>query len=320
VLNADRPIGSIMPLPRLLQRKLDAAAAAFLYPSGDPKIDFARPPGEPALVPADSVSWRIFKNPIALFVGGVAAVVLELAEPAVRAGVWEHSSFRKDPMGRLQRTAIAAMVTVYGARSIAEPMIEGIVRVHAKVAGRTASGAPYSARDPRLLSWVQATAAYGFAEAYSRYVDPLSRIEFDALYREGWAAARLYGALDAPTSVAELTALFDSMRGRLEPSPVIFEFLEIMHEAPVLPRPLMWLQRMLVRAAVEMIPDWLRERLGLTEAYGLRPWERWIVRLAGTLSDRIVLSQSPAAQSCIRLGLPITHLYVRSGPADTYCA
>jgi uncharacterized protein (DUF2236 family) len=320
VLDADRPIGSILPLPRLLQRKLDAAAAAFLYPTGDPKIDFARPPGEPALVPADSVSWRIFKNPIALFVGGMAAVVLELAEPAVRAGVWEHSSFRKDPMRRLQRTAIAAMVTVYGARSVAEPVIAGIVQVHAKIAGRTASGAPYSARDPRLLSWVQATAAYGFAEAYNRYVAPLSRIEFDALYREGAPAARLYGALDAPTSIAELTALFDSMRGRLEPSPVIFEFLEIMREAPVLPRPLLWMQRMLVRAAVEIIPDWLRERLGLTEGYGLRPWERWIVRLAGTLSDRIVLSQSPAAQSCIRLGLPITHLYVRSGPAHTYCA
>jgi uncharacterized protein (DUF2236 family) len=320
VLDAGRAIGSILPLPRLLQRKLDAAATAFLYPTRDPKIDFTRPLGEEALVTPDSVSWRIFKNPIALFVGGMAAVVLELAEPAVRAGVWEHSSFRKDPMRRLRRTAIAAMVTVYGARSVAEPMIAGVVRVHAKIAGRTASGAPYSARDPRLLSWVQATAAYGFAEAYSRYVAPLSRIEFDALYREGAPAARLYGALDAPTSIAELTALFDSMRGRLEPSPVIFEFLEIMREAPVLPRPLLWMQRMLVRAAVEIIPDWLRERLGLTEGYGLRPWERWIVRLAGTLSDRIVLSHSPAAQSCIRLGLPITHLYIKSGPSHTYCA
>ena len=67
--------------------------------------------------------------------------------------------------------------------------------------------------------------------------------------------------------------------------------------------------RMLVRAAVEMIPDWMRECLGLTEAYGLRPRERWIVRLVGAASDRIVLAESPAAQSCLRLGLPVTHLY-----------
>jgi hypothetical protein len=53
----------------------------------------------------------------------------------------------------------------------------------------------------------------------------------------------------------------------------------------------------------------MRDRLGLTECYGLRPHERWIVRLAGRLSDRIVLAESPAAQACLRLGLPATHLY-----------
>ncbi len=314
MLGADRPGGSILRLPRVLQRRLDAAARAFLGPTKDRRIDFSLPIGEEALAPPDSVSWRIFKNPIALFVGGVAAVVLELAEPAVRAGVWEHSSFRRDPVGRLRRTAMAAMVTVYGARSIAEPMIAGVVRMHANVVGKTPAGAAYSARDPRLLRWVQATAVFGFAEAYSRYVDTLGPVEFDAVYREGAPAARLYGALDAPTSAAELTALFDSMRDRLGPSPVIFEFLEIMREATVLPRPLFWMQGTLVRAAVGIIPDWLRERLGLTARYGLRPWERWIVRLAGKVSDRIVLSECPAAQSCTRLGLPIHQLYASVAP------
>jgi uncharacterized protein (DUF2236 family) len=316
VLDGDRPGGSILRLPRLLQRRLDAAAIAFLVPTKDRRIDFTLPLGEQALAPPDSVSWRIFKNPIALYVGGLAAVILELAEPAVRAGVWEHSSFRKDPMGRLQRTAMAAMMTVYGARSIAEPMIAGVVRMHAKVAGQTPAGAAYSATDPSLLRWVQATAAFGFAEAYSRYVDPLSPVEIDALYREGAPAARLYGALDAPTSAAELTALFASMRDRLEPSHVIFEFLRIMRETPVLPQPLFWMQGILVRAAVEIIPYWLRERLALTESYGLRPWERWIARLAGRLSDRIVLAECPAALSCMRLGLPINHLYVSVAPRN----
>jgi uncharacterized protein (DUF2236 family) len=54
----------------------------LLADAGRANVDFRIPVGEPALVPADSVSWRVFKNPVALFVGGVAAVLLELAEPA----------------------------------------------------------------------------------------------------------------------------------------------------------------------------------------------------------------------------------------------
>ena len=304
-----QPNSSIIRLPWRLQRRLDAAAGAFLNPRQGPAIDFAQPPGEQALVSPDSVSWRIFKNPIALYVGGLAGVILELAEPAVRTGVWEHSSFRTDPVGRLRRTGSAAMVTIYGARSIAEPMIAGVTRMHAKISGKTPAGAAYRASDPKLLAWVHTTAAFGIAEAYNRYVEPLSRAELDSLYREGAPVAQLYGALEAPRSDAERCALFDSMRGRLEPSPIVFQFLQIMREAAALPRPLRWMQRILAGAAVEIIPDWMRDLLGFTAAYGLHPHERWMARLAGTVSNRIVLPESPAAQACIRVGLPVTHLY-----------
>lgn len=305
------PSHSIIRLPWSMQSRLEAGVRALLNPKDDPRIDFTRPVGESALLPPDSVSWRIFKNPVALLIGGLAAVILELAEPAVRTGVWEHSSFRRDPMRRLQRTGLAAMVTVYGARSVAEPMIARVVRMHAKIVGETPCGMPYSANDPRLLSWVQATAAFGFAEAYSRYVRRLNREEFDAFYREGAPASRLYGAIEAPLSNAELQALFGRMQGRLNASPIIFEFLQIMRTTPGFPGPLRWIQGMLVRAAVEIVPDWIRECLGLTHQYGLGPAERWIVELAGAFSDRVVLSEGPAAQSCMRLGLPRMHLYGR---------
>jgi len=300
---------SIIRLPRSVRNRLEAGARSLLNPEDGPRVDFTRPLGEGALVSPDSFSWRIFKNPIALLIGGVAAVILELAEPAVRAGVWEHSSFRQDPMRRLRRTGLAAMVTVYGARSIAEPMIARIVRMHARISGETPGGVPYSASDARLLSWVQATAAFGFAEAYSRYVKPLAREDFDAFYREGAPASKLYGALEAPMSTAELEALFESMRSCLSPSRAIFEFLRIMRVTPGFPRPLCWMQGMLVRAAVEIIPRSIRECLGLTHRYGLAPGERWLVQLAGAFSDAVILPESPAAQSCVRLGLPTIHLY-----------
>jgi uncharacterized protein (DUF2236 family) len=300
---------SALRLPGTLQRRLNSTLHSFLYGQTSRESDFNRPLREEALVSAQSVSWRIFKNPIALFVGGTAAVILELAEPSVRAGIWEYSSFRKNPLGRLQRTGLAAMITVYGARSIAEPMIARVVRMHAAIRGKTPSGASYSASDPRLLTWVHATAAFGFGEAYNRYVNPLSASEFDSLYLEGTPVSRLYGATNPPRSMDEMRSLFETAGPQLAPSPIIFEFLQIMRETIALPRPLHWMQPMLVRAAVELIPGWIRECLGLSEGYGLHRHERWLAKRIGASSDRIVLPASPAVQSCVRLGLPATYLY-----------
>jgi uncharacterized protein (DUF2236 family) len=299
---------SAIRLPGALQRYLNGAVDALLRESGRPS-DFAWPVREEALVPADSLSWRVLKNPIALYVGGTAAVILELAEPAVRAGVWEHSSFRKDPLNRLKRTGLAAMISVYGARSVAEPMIARVVRMHASVQGTTAAGIRYSANDPRLLTWVHATAAFGFAEAYNQYVQRLSTQNLNDFYLEGAPVSRLYGAIETPRSLTEMQALFASTRSWLAPSPVIFEFLRIMRETAAFPRPLRWLQPMLLRAAVELVPEWLRVALGLSEYYGLRPHERRLVKWAGACADRIVLPSNPAVQSCLRLELPMTYLY-----------
>jgi uncharacterized protein (DUF2236 family) len=69
------------------------------------------------------------------------------------------------------------------------------------------------------------------------------------------------------------------------------------------------MQRLLVCAAVEIVPGWARERLGLDGRFALRRHERWVVQFAAALADRVVLREGPAAQSCLRLGLPATYLY-----------
>ena len=201
-------------LPSPFQDLLEAAARALMDPDDWGDINFLQPPGEAALVSPDSVSWRVFKNPLSLFVGGVSAVILQLAEPRVRTGVWEHTSFRVNPVVRMRRTGLAAMVTVYGARSTAEPMIARVRRMHDRIAGTTPSGEVYHANDPHLLNWVQGTAAYGFLQAYHTYVRPLSLEERNRYYTEGALAARLYGATGAPASEVDLESLFRVMRDR----------------------------------------------------------------------------------------------------------
>ncbi len=262
------------------------------------------------------MSWRIFKNPASLFIGGVAAVILELAEPRVRTGVWDHSGFRHDPVKRLRRTGLAAMVTVYGARGTAEAMIGGIRRMHDRVHGQTPSGEAYRANDADLLNWVHATAAFGFLQAYHTYVSPISKDDRDRYYSEGTPAAALYGVTKTAASEAEIAALFEAMRGRLEPSPIIFEFLEIMRNARVLPTVLRATQPLLVRAAVSLTPPHLREILGLEDKLCLRGWERLLVRRAGAIADRILLESSPAVQASLRMGLPANYLYAK-GPKSS---
>lgn len=296
-------------LPGPLQRRIDRASSRLL-PSG-PQWNFSEPAGEAALVPPDSISWRVFKNPVALFIGGVGAVVLELAEPSVRDGVWQHSSFRTDALTRLQRTGLAAMMTVYGPRSRAETMIAHVVRAHGKVVGETSEGTPYEANDPVLLDWVQATASFGFMHAYHRYARALSPAERDAFLAEAEPSARLYGATDAPRSEAELAALFDRMDSRLVPSPIIVEFLDIMRTVPALPAALRPVQHLLVRAAVDMLPSALIERLGL-HGWRLKAWQRPLVRAAGAAADRLLLPSSPPVQASLRLGLPAKYLYRRA--------
>lgn len=293
-------------LPSLLQTQIERFARSLL--TTDVTFDFSQPPGEEALVPATSVSWQVFKNPLSLFIGGVTAVLLELAEPRVRHGVWDHSTFRTDPVTRLKRTGLAAMATVYGPRHAAEAMIAGVGRRHNAVKGVTESGVSYHALDPELLDWVQATASFGFVESYCRFTRPLSPEDKDRYYREALPAARLYGASGAPASDAERRALFARMEAGLESSPVLREFLTIMRKAEIFPAPLRWLQHLLINAAIALVPDALRQSL-LPGERGLSWIEERLLQQACSLADRIPIAASPAVQACVRIGLPPDMLY-----------
>ena len=277
-----------------------SALRELLQPPPGMDFDFSQPPGEPALAPAGGIAWQVFANPVVLFVGGVAAVLLELAEPSVRSGVWEHSDFRHHPAARLRRTGFAAMMTVYGPRSAAESLIAHVVRMHGRVQGVTPDGRPYRADDPRLLDWVHATATFGFTEAYHRYVRPLSAFEKDAAFLEGQPAALLYGAFGAPRSWAAWEDLLAATA--LEGSATLAEFLRIVADGPLLPAPLRALQRLLVRAAVGIVPAQVAA-LPQLRGRGLRLGEAALVRALARTSTLLPLGDTPPRQAARRMGV-----------------
>ena len=106
-----------------------------------------------------------------------------------------------------------------------------------------------------------------------------------------------------------MKALFRAMRPKLERSDIVFEFLDIIQRAPIFPWPLGWVQSLLIRAAVEITPAWVRKILGLGGvATGCVPSSpAWSAR-SGSSRDYVVLPSSPPAEACRRLGLPLSCL------------
>ena len=273
------------------------------------KIDFAGPVGEAALLHPGSVQWRIYKNTVALGMGGVAAVLMEFADPRIRSGVWDHSTYKADPIGRSRRTGVAAMVGVYGPASAARRVIQGVTNMHARVGGETPRGDPYQALDPELLDWVSATAAYGFLNAYDRFVAPVTLSDKARFFAEGQAVATLYGVRNSPRSNADFDAMMLRLADGFEPHPIVEEFLGIIQSgkaAPTVPRVL---HRALARASVSILPPLIRERLRLGAAYDLTAADRIALKLVAALAERRMDPASPPCQASVRLGLPADFLY-----------
>lgn len=157
----------------------------------------------------DADSWlRRVSGESALLLGGGRALLLEIAHPLVAAGVAEHSNFRTDPFGRLQRTLEAMSKLTFGDQSSALGAARSVERSHVRVRGALAhavgpfaAGTTYSGRDPELVRWVWATLVDTSLAVYERFVADLDEAAREAYYRDQRAIARLLGV--PPEAVPE---------------------------------------------------------------------------------------------------------------------
>ncbi len=160
-----------------------------------------------------SAAWRIDREALIL-AGGTCALLMQLAHPAVAAGVEQHSDFRVDPFARLRRTLSASFAVVFGSTPRAERAIRRMNAIHGVVRGQIPeSGAPYFARDPRLLLWVHATLVDTALRIYDRYVEPLTDAEAQAYHAESRQIAVRLGVPEAevPATLTELRAWMEEM-------------------------------------------------------------------------------------------------------------
>jgi uncharacterized protein (DUF2236 family) len=148
--------------------------------------------GDPGLYGPGSVTWRVNGEGV-LMLGGPRALLMQIAHPAVAAGVARFSDFPADAFARLWRTLDAMLAVSFGDTEQAERAIEGVTAVHRRIRGRVPGGEPYRAMDPELLLWVHATLVDSALVVHERFFETLEESDRDAYVREMGRQAELFG-------------------------------------------------------------------------------------------------------------------------------
>ena len=189
-----------------------------------------RPTATPAPVappPPGGLLWDVVGD-VRTVLSLPAALTLQVAHPAVGAGVDDHSVFRTDPWGRGERSLRSLCCWVYGG---ADAVAEGrrLRRIHRNIRGTDAHGRPYHALDPAVYAWVHAT-GFPIALRTRAYLArrPFTPTEQRRLYAEWRQVGRVLGIAEQnlPPTVEEFWPTYHRMvQHELERTKVADELL-----------------------------------------------------------------------------------------------
>ncbi|WP_439877784.1 oxygenase MpaB family protein [Pseudomonas prosekii] len=239
------------------------------------KLDLENPKGDPGLFGPDSVSWQVHGDFTSMLIGGITALMLQALHPLALAGVWDHSNFRQDMLGRLRRTSQFIAGTTFGSRRDAEWLIEKVRTIHLQVTGTAADGRPYAASDPDLLTWVHVAEVSNFLGAHLRYRNPqLSLADQDRYYAEIAVIAERLGARNVPKSRQAIADYLQRIRPQLLCDARSREVLRLLLNAPAPSRMAKPFGAMMMQAGIDLLPDWASDMLGVHQ----NPLQRQLIR------------------------------------------
>ncbi|AZD50832.1 oxygenase MpaB family protein [Pseudomonas chlororaphis] len=254
------------------------------------QLDLDNPKGDPGLFGPDAICWQVHGDFSSMLIGGISALLMQALHPLALAGVWDHSNFREDMIGRLRRTAQFISGTTFGSRQDAEWLIDKVRTIHLQIVGTTPDGRPYAASDPQLLTWVHVAEVSSFLAAHLRYRNPqLSPADQDRYYGEVALIAERLGASDVPRSRRAVAAYLAGMRPQLLCDERSREVLRLLLAAPAPSRLAKPFGSLMMQAGIDLLPDWASAMLGVNQGLLQRqlirasvnrsaPMLRWAVR------------------------------------------
>ncbi|AZE51196.1 hypothetical protein C4K04_5554 [Pseudomonas chlororaphis] len=254
------------------------------------QLDLDNPKGDPGLFGPDAICWQVHGDFSSMLIGGISALLMQALHPLALAGVWDHSNFREDMIGRLRRTAQFISGTTFGSRQDAEWLIDKVRTIHQKIVGHAPDGRPYAASDPQLLTWVHVAEVSSFLAAHLRYRNPqLSPADQDRYYGEVALIAERLGASDVPRSRRAVADYLAAMRPQLLCDERSREVLRLLLAAPAPSRLAKPFGSLMMQAGIDLLPDWASDMLGINQGLLQRqlirasvnrsaPMLRWAVR------------------------------------------
>ncbi|MGW0119359.1 oxygenase MpaB family protein [Streptomyces sp. NPDC003327] len=201
-------------------------------PVSHPQDEARAVPHDPAPPPVGGVLWTVAGDVRGLLMLP-AALTMQVAHPAIGAGVDDHSVFRTDPWGRGERSLRSLQLWVYGGAAAAE---EGrrLRKLHRDIRGTDAHGRRYHALNPAYYSWVHATGFPVYAHGLGLLYRPLTEAQLRQLYAEWLRVGRVLGIhdRDMPRTIEEFWPYYRRVLAEeLEATVVVRELLDT--DAPV---------------------------------------------------------------------------------------
>lgn len=211
-----------------------------------------------------SAAWAVHGSMTTL-VAGIQALLIQALHPGALAGIYDHSNYRTDPLGRLAGTIQWIFTITYGDTATAQQAAAKVQRIHGHVRGSYTANSgeerPYSANDPELLRWVHLAFTQAFLSSHLAYGGPIPG--GPNAYVADWAVAgALMHVTDPPTSVEELNTQLDAFTGELRCDERAREAIAFIRHPP-LPRSQRAGYMVLFSAAVAALPPVYRELMQL---------------------------------------------------------
>ncbi|HEY2215511.1 MAG TPA: oxygenase MpaB family protein [Acidimicrobiales bacterium] len=159
----------------------------------------------------ESLTWRLGLPRTALLLAG-RALLLQTMHPVVGAGVRDHSDYRTDPWGRLERTITSLQIQMFGGEeSVAEAA--RLREMHKAIKGVGFDGDRYRALDPEAYAWVHLSNFDTMLSFNRWFARKLSAGEQYAAYEEWKQSGRVLGIRETylPGDIDDFRAYVDTM-------------------------------------------------------------------------------------------------------------